>query len=75
MKNMKLWEWGRKWAERFGVSDLESNGTADVRPVPLDLLEELGRFDLPQMEFFKEYLESEIAERTSRTMGGDYDED
>lgn len=75
MKNRKLREWGRKWAERFGVSDLESNGTADTHPAPLDILEELGRFDLPRMEFFKEYLESEIAERTSRTMGEAYDED
>ena len=75
MKNRKFCEWERKWVERFGVSDLESNGTADVHLAPLDMLEELGRFDLPQMEFFKEYFESEIAERTSRTKREAYDED
>ncbi len=61
----RIEEWKRKWIERFGTGEVENNGTA----TSLRLLEELDRYDLPRLEFLREYLESRVAERLADWTG------
>jgi len=66
MNKDNFWEWERKWAERFGARESESNGSAEISPDPVAVMKALSQFDLHQLKFFKEYLEAEIARRTYR---------